>query len=125
MLLMSVSNIDLFNVPVLNSCHDGIDLFQRLCFWIMYPSSALRHSIANQLRGSNRTIRSLYLAASFLQTPSQDFSVRSSATQGHLGYAGGLEKKLTTDLCSSPPSDIGDHLLAHLEVSLYLPGDLV
>ncbi|CEL62693.1 hypothetical protein RSOLAG1IB_05049 [Rhizoctonia solani AG-1 IB] len=92
-------------------------LFQRLCFWIMSPSSALCHSIVNQLRGSNRTIRALYLAAGFLQTPSQDPSIRSSVTQGHLSCASGLEKKMTTDPYSSPRSDIRDHLMAHLELA--------
>ncbi|CAE6373926.1 unnamed protein product [Rhizoctonia solani] len=93
-------------------------MFQRLSFWLVAPSPAIHDSMMTKLRGSNRKMRALYLAAKLLQTPGQDPRARDLVAQGHVGWIDGPGNKFITSSCSNPSlKDIEESLMAHLELA--------
>ncbi|CAE6373905.1 unnamed protein product [Rhizoctonia solani] len=95
-------------------------IFEMIGVWFMLPSPTVRNYLVNQVNG-NRTERVAYLGKVILQAINSNRDPRTHDTtlKRCMGWMDEFEQNLATSLHRNAPlNDIGDCLVAHIELVL-------
>ncbi|CAE6444633.1 unnamed protein product [Rhizoctonia solani] len=91
---------------------------QRVSYWFMPPSLAIRGTVVDRLRWSKRMTRVMYLTAKVFQALGQDTQTGGSTVKGYIGWIDKFEQRFTTDSSQGLPlNDIGEHLMVYIEAT--------